>query len=224
MATMLRESDSTDKSLNAGKRHVRLSRQVGATALVDAIQPWIDTLLQKQQATRAAAEAREGAYDDVVLVDGYQDNTVKNAFDGAKGFDRDNPGAGALSRTFPDGRFTSITRMNTSKEPDAVERLAQRFESFDASHPLFAHAALLRQKAEICRAKIDVYKAAVKAEKAAEADEQIVKFELKQQYEQNYLDARKQFGKSLSERLFPALGSHRSGGPDEEEPPAPEQE
>jgi hypothetical protein len=223
MATLLRENDSSNKHINASARHIRLCRQVGASTLVEAIEPKTQNLRAKQAATKTAIEAVEAAHDDILFTDGDQDNTVKNGFDECKRYDRDNPGSTALSRAFPDGRFTTITMVKTVDEPDEVDNLAARFESFGASHPLFAHAALLRQKAAAVRAKIDVYKAAIKAEKVAEADEQIAKFELRQQYEQNYLDARKLLGKPLAERLFPALGSDRGSAGDKDEPPTPEQ-
>jgi hypothetical protein len=56
--------------------------------------------------------------------------------------------------------------------------LAKRFEIFGESHPLFAVASLLREKAKVSRAKVDAYKAAIKAESSALAEEQIAKFEL----------------------------------------------
>jgi hypothetical protein len=39
MATMLRETDSTNKHLNASSRHMRLSRQAGQTTLAEGILP-----------------------------------------------------------------------------------------------------------------------------------------------------------------------------------------
>ena len=61
MAVMLRESDSTNKHLNAVSRHMRLCRQAGAQALAEAILPPYEALVGKQSATKAASDAREAA-------------------------------------------------------------------------------------------------------------------------------------------------------------------
>ncbi len=222
MATMLRESDSTHKHLNASSRHGRLCRQAGQAALGEGISVAHAALVDKQQASKAAVEAREHAHDDMIFSDGDLDSTTHTAFDEAKRHDRDSPGDRAVERTFPDGKFTTITSVKMTEEPDEVDKLAKRFESFGATHPLFAIASLLKEKAEISRAKVEAYKAAIKAEKAAQADEQIAKFELRRKYEHNYLDARKLLGRTMADRLFPRIGGGGSSGPEDEDNPSPD--
>jgi hypothetical protein len=224
MATMLRETDSTNKHLNGSARHMRLCRQAGQTALAEAILPVHNALSDKQKASKAASEAREQANDDMIYSDGDLDGAVHTAFDETKRHDRESPGDRATERTFPDGKFTTITMTKTTEEPDEVDKLALRFESFGASHPLYAIAARLREKAAVSRTKVNAYKEAIKAENKAQADEQIAKFELRRKYEHNYLDARKLLGRTMADRLFPRIGGGGSSGPgDEETPPSDSQ-
>jgi hypothetical protein len=221
MATMLRETDSTNKHLNGSSRHMRLCRQAGRTDLAEAILPVHNMLSDKQKASKAALEAREQAHDDMIFSDGDLDSAVHTAFDETKRHDRESPGDRATERTFPDGKFTTITSAKVTEEPDEVDTLAKRFESFGASHPLYAIAALLREKAEVSRTKIEAYKAAIKAENKAQADEQIAKFELRRKYEHNYLDARKLLGRAMADRLFPRIGGGgSSGSTDDDTPPS----
>lgn len=61
------------------------------------------------------------------------------------------------------------------------------------------------------RKAIKAYEESIKQLKTTQAEEDIAKATLRRQYEINYLDARKQLGKTLAERLFPKLNNSSRG-------------
>ncbi len=63
----------------------------------------------------------------------------------------------------------------------------------------------LRTRIAASRKATAAYEASGQRMKHGRAKEEIAKATLRQQYETNYLDARKQFGKTRAERLFPKL-------------------
>ena len=112
-----------------------------------------------------------------------------------------------MPRVFPDGKFGHIVNMNLQDEPDTVERLALRIENLGKEHPLYPLAAELRNQVAASRKAIKAYEDVIKQLKNCEADEEIAQATLRRQYENNYLDARKQLGKIRAERLFPKLNN-----------------
>lgn len=208
MARMLHDQDSTHMHLNATRRHTRLCNQTqGAEKFANAIQPAYEALAQKKAETEAKSDARQMAYDDLLLNDTDLDNGVRTLFEKCKQYDRNNPGAMILKQIFPEEQYGPIVRANMIKEPDLVEELVIRTESLGESHELFPEAAILRAKIEASRSAIEGFNHAVRAQKMAEAEEEISQAALRQQYEINYLDARKEFGRVFTERLFPQIGS-----------------
>lgn len=66
------------------------------------------------------------------------------------------------------------------------------------------HAVKLRVLAQAVRDALIAQDNAIRAVKSAEAEEDIAKAAPGRQYEVSYLNARKDPGRSLAERLFPA--------------------
>jgi hypothetical protein len=203
MARMLNERESADRHLNLVKRHIRLCRQANAGKYADAIKPAFDELTEKQKIFTEKLELREAASDDIVFCDAELDNSVRTTFEKCKQHDRDNPGQQITARIFPQERFSHIVNMNRMEEPVEVERLAVKFESLGKSHALYTLAAFLRQKIAPVQQAIERYYAAVRDMKMAEAEIEIAQVKMIRQYETNYLEARKDWGKEPAERLFP---------------------
>ena len=210
MAQLLYERDSSDKHLKAVRRHLRLcTKNAGTKKLTDNITPFYNTLIEKQEATKVAEEARENAHDDVTFEDSALDDCIRNVFDHCEIYERNNLAERALVKVFPDKKYGDIVRMPVQDEPNAAEQIAVRIENLGESHDLFKYASVLRDCIKKVRDAINGYKESIKEQKIAEAEEEIAKADLRMQYENNYLDARKEFGKVLAERLFPSLSSRR---------------
>ena len=77
------------------------------------------------------------------------------------------------------------------------------FGSFAQKHPLYANVALLHKKIDAGKKAILAKNNAIRVEKMAEAEVDIDKEAVIRQYENNYLDARKKYGKPAAEKLFP---------------------
>jgi hypothetical protein len=216
MAQLLFDRDSTNTHLNITKRHTRLCRQVpGAEDLITAIQPPYDALIEKQKATNQAKENREMAYDDVMFNDTILDDRVRSAFERCKQYDRDNPGRPLLLLVFPDGKYSGIVKTAFTKEPDVVANLVARIKSLGDDHELNDLVAYLEEGITQCRDALNAYHDSIKKQKEAEALEDIAKSNLNRQYEFNYLDAVKKFGKSFANRLFPVIHSSSRNRVDE---------
>ena len=97
--------------------------------------------------------------------------------------------------------------MNREEEPAAVEKLAMRLENLGEKHPLYALAQELRTFINASLKAILAYQESVQVLKACETECEMARTALRRQYEVNYLDARKQLGRALAERLFPALNT-----------------
>ena len=208
MAQLLYERHSTHVHLNSTKRHMRLCRQVNGTeALITAIELPYNELLEKQKATKLAKENREVAYDDVLFHDNILDDKVRSCFDRCKNYDRDNPGRSVLKLVFPDGKFSGIVNAPLDKEPDKVSEIVARIKSLGADHELNDLVAYLQEGIDNCHNALAVYHTTIKEQKAAEALEDIAKSNLARQYEFNYLDAVKKFGRGFTNRLFPVIYS-----------------
>lgn len=208
MAQLLYERDASRKHLSATRRHMRLCRQFqGTQFLVDPIQLPYSTLKEKQTVTQRKEEQREDRYDDLLTADNQLDDQVRLVFRRCEEHDRASPAAAVMPRIFPEGKFGHIVNMNLREEPDAVERLAMRLEDLGKEHALYPLAEELRSRIDAGRQAIKVYDDTVKQLKLYMNEEDIAKSTLRRQYENNYLDARKQLGKIRAERLFPKLNT-----------------
>ena len=160
---------------------------------------------EKDQVLQETKILREDRYDDMLMADNQLDDSVRNLFRRCEEYDRTHPGELVLLQIFPDGKFSQIVNMNREEEPAVVEKLAMRVENLGEKHPLYASAQELRSWINASRKAIRAYQESVQVLKVAETECEIACATLRQQYENNYLDARKLMGKTLAERLFPTL-------------------
>jgi hypothetical protein len=221
MARLIYQKDSTAQHLRMGRRHIRLcGRMAGAGKWVAPIQQKLDLLTEKHQVRLNAAAAAEDAYDDLILCDAALDNGVRTLFERLKQYDRDN-NARTLETVFPAHGYSDIVRMPLSEEPQEVDRLLLRLESLGAEHELLQQAEPLRQRKNASSAAWDAYRQATGLEKEAAVAEQLAKIEVRRQYEFNYLDARREFGASAAEALFPKVSSGGGGTARDASAPTP---
>jgi len=219
MATMLTDRMSSELHLSYSKRHVRLSKQTkGAEALAQAMLAPMAALSGKQQNTKNSKEARSEAYDDVVLFDAALDDVIRNLSDSVKQYDCNHPGRSIYTSLFPDNKTTTITGAPISKEPNLADQLIQRLKGLGEEHSLSAFVEPLALAISNSRSAISAYQTALTNEKVAEAEENIAQADLRKQYEFNYFDAAKLFGKSYANRLFPKIGNRKKKEQDEMTP------
>lgn len=208
MAQLLYARDSSQRHMSAARRHLRLCKQVKNTqGLVKQITPAYHLVKEKDQAVQEQRETREDLYDDMLMADNQLDDSVRNLFRKCEEYDRNHPGDNMVNRIFPQGKFSHIVTMNREQEPAEVEKLAMRLENLGEKHPLFVFASELRQKAATSRKAIRAYQEHLQVLKVHETECEMACAALRRQYENNYLDARKQLGKTLAERLFPKLNA-----------------
>jgi hypothetical protein len=220
MAHLIYQNDSTAQHLRLGRRHIRLcGRVAGATKFVAPLQQKLNILGEKHQIRQDAGSAREDAYDDLILCDVQLDNSIRTLFERTKQYDRDNGGR-VLDVIFPNHTFSEIVRMPLSKEPQEVNKLLIRLESLDPAHEVRAQVEPLRQRNESSKAAWNNYRQAIDRERETEVAGQLAKMEVRQQYEHNYLDARKEFGSTVADSIFPKI--HRKPNGEVNESPAEE--
>jgi len=204
MARMLNTRMSSESILNNANRHQRLCKQVvGAEQLASTIQRPIDVLKAKHQISIDAYEDKGAAYDNMVLKDTLLDDVVRDISDAAKQYDRKNVGRAIYTVLFPDGKTTSITNVSLSKEPDLADKLLLRFDNFEEGNSMLEHKAPLAEAIAEARTAITAYNLAITNEQKALEVEASAKDDVIRQYEFNYLDAAKLFGKKYANRLFP---------------------
>ena len=219
MARMLADRDSTDLHLNLARRHQRLARRAGLADLVAAIQPAIAALAAKQAAAADKDLDRQGAYDEILAADADLDDAIRNLFDSATIFDRDNAAARTLETLFPAGGYGDIVAEPVAQEPASADALATKVTSLGAAHALAPHAAKLTTAAKAVRDALTAQEEAIRIAKSADADEEIAQAALRRAYEGNYFAARQTVGRVKAERLFPK--ANRSGSTEPDPAPAP---
>ncbi|MBN2090035.1 hypothetical protein JW964_10485 [candidate division KSB1 bacterium] len=218
---MLRDHDSSDFHISTVRRHIRFCRQFkGAEKYATRIEPVYQELISKQAITKSEKEKRQDAYDDVILYDTAFDNSVRTVFEKCQQFDREHVSEIVLKKIFPEEKYGHIVKMPYAEEPAEVEKIVIRIENLSADHPLYPLAAELREKITKCQTAITNHHEAIRQHKRVEAEEEIAQAKLRQVYENNYLDARKEFGKVNVEQLFPQTGSNTKTEP---APPAENQ-
>jgi len=195
---------SSEKLLNNAIRHQRLCNQVvGAEKLGAAIQIPINNLKEKYQLSQDRMQDKTADYDNVVLRDTILDDVIRDISDAAKQYDRKNVGRGIYTLLFPDGKTQSIIKASMTKEPDKAEQLLLRFNNFEEDDAMLVHKEPLSKTIADARTAISVYEQAITNEKKALAEEAMAKDDLVRQYEFNFHDAAKLFGKKFANRLFP---------------------
>ncbi len=206
MAQLLYPRDSAQKHLSATRRHLRLCKQVKSTqTLIKQITPAYTMVIEKYQARQEAKLISEDRYDDMLMADNQLDDSVRNLFRRCEEHDRNHLGETVVLQIFPDGKFSQIVNMNREEEPAVVEKLAMRLENLGEKHPLYASAQELRTYISASRKAIRAYQESGQVIKMCETECEMACATLRRQYEGNYLDARRQLGKVLAERLFPTL-------------------
>ena len=208
MATMLRESNSSEKHLNAGRRLVRLSKEVpGCEQFGAGITPALVILGDKVEQTEIKTINREDALDDVKLKERQLNNGIKTVYERCGQYDRENIGAAVVMKLFPDGKYTGITSADRASKADMVDQIGTKAEAFGADHPLTAQIAVLKTLCTALREALAQYAAAQHSVKIASAEEEIARAEVRKVYEANYLDARKTLGRDIAETIFPDLAT-----------------
>ncbi|WP_320017780.1 hypothetical protein [Labilibaculum manganireducens] len=204
MAVLLNERMSSQTHISKGMRHVRLCKRTqGTEQLVANIQPAIDGLKVKAIEISEQKELRDSAQDDVFYNDALLDDAIRNVSDEAKLYDRKNPGRPVYQVLFPGGKYSDIVRAPFAKELNLAEQIAQRIGNLGAEHELNSLLIPLTTAIANVRTSITNLDAEETKVKTAIADEESVKAELRKQYEFNYHDAAKMFGKKYADRLFP---------------------
>jgi hypothetical protein len=173
--------------------------------MVKQIMPAYELLREKDQGLKEAKVIREDRYDDMLMADNLLDDSIRNLFRRCEEYDRTHPGEMLLLQVFPDGKFSQIVNMNREQEPAAAEKLAMRLENLGEKHALYASAKELRTWINASQKAIRAYQESAQVLKMAVTECEIACAALRQQYENNYLDARRQLGKVLAERLFPTI-------------------
>jgi hypothetical protein len=210
MARMLNTRMSSESILNNAGRHQRLCKQVvGAEQLATAIQPVVDKLKEKHVLSLTALDDKGTAYDNVVLKDTILDDVIRDISDAAKQYDRKNVGRGIYTSLFPDGKTTSITNVSYSQEPIETDKFLSRFDKFEEGNSLLAHKEPLTAAIADLRTMLSAYELAINKEKMALEVESSAQDDVIRQYEFNYLDAAKLFGKKYANRLFPKTPKYK---------------
>lgn len=209
----LKESDSAAFMLDATDRHAHLCRQTPKGATYETnVAPAYNELKAKNDARILAEKETSKSLDLVRLADRTMDDIMRKLHNRSAEHDRDNPGAKTLTQLFPEGKLLEVTNLPYEKETDFCLVIAQKIETFGSSHALYPFVAQIQQQAQTCKAAIEGHKASIKTEAAAWADEQIAKFALMRQYNNNYYLAATDFDKAFAESLFPNI---RSGKKDD---------
>ncbi|RUT73598.1 hypothetical protein [Ancylomarina longa] len=215
MAKLLNDRMSSQVHISNANRHARLCKRTkGAEALAEAIAPKVIVLKDKREATLTQKEVRDAAYDDVVYNDAALDDTIRNISDSAKQYDRNNPGRPIYNLLFPDGKYSDIVRAPFVKELGLAEQLSERLKSLGAEHELYAHVAPLGAAISNMQGSMKKLDEEELKVKTATANEELAQLELRKQYEFNYLDAAKLFGKKYADRLFPKSVSKAKAEPE----------
>ncbi len=208
MAKLLNDKMSSQTQISTTNRHIRLCNQTqGADQLATAIAPKVTMLKEKNAATLAQKEKRDSAYDNLVFKDAVLDDTIRNVADSAKQFDRMNPGRPVYTQLFPDGKYSTIVRASFSKELGMSMQLLERLLALGDTHQLYANVAPLTTASSDVKTAIQNLEEEGNKVKVALANEELAQAELRKQYEFNYLDAAKMFGKKFADRLFPKTAS-----------------
>jgi len=210
MAKLLNDGMSSQVHISNANRHVRLCKQTkGTEVLVDAMTPKISTLKEKYAATLGQKENRDAAYDSLVFNDAVLDDRIRSTSDISKQYDRDNPGRPVHKLLFPDGGYTSVLRSSYAKKANTAEEIIERIKSLGEEHQLAGQIIRLTESIAKVRSSITALQQANTNVRTAIANEEVAQANLRQQYEFNYLDAIKLFGKSFANRLFPQTVSKK---------------
>jgi len=210
MARKLNDSMSSEVHINNSIRHSRRCKQTkGAEILATNINPLITELEEKQLETRKQKLSRDNSYDDLIFNEGSLDDQIRNTSESVKQFDRNNPGRPVYKLIFPEGGFSNMLRFSHAKKANAADQIIERLKSLGEEHALFAQIPLLTTAITKQRTAIADLQQAETQVRTAVANEEVAQANLRKQYEFNYLDAIKMFGKTFANRLFPQTVSKK---------------
>ncbi len=216
MARMIGPYDSTAQHIRMARRHIRLSERVqGTKKYATGMSLALDKLKEQKKAREAAVEAKEDAHDDLILCDTNLDNGIRTVFERTRQWDRDNMGR-VLDMLFPNHTYSDLVRMPMSKEPEEANKLLIKLESLDDGHELRQLIEPLRQRIEASKAAWKALQGVTEQLKKLQATEELAKMAARQQYEHNYLDARKEFGAMIADSIFPKISRKPVVSTDEE--------
>jgi len=208
MATMIPKRFSVKRVLNTVRRHLRLCKKIlNGSFLAEQIQPEYTDLIEKENVVIQQNERVEDAYDDVSYADNLLDDAVRNLFGSCEEYDRSNPSQSVKIKVFPEERFGHIVRAPYNKEIEMVNDLIARINSLGEQHELYPHSAELAALAQGLRDSLVARTSTEQEHRNAQIEAEISKENLIRKYEVNYLDARKTFGKTGAERLFPDIST-----------------
>ena len=211
MAILLNLHDSASRCLNVVRRHQRLIKQVvNDNELIQKVQPDYDVLSEKVQNREEKEIIRENAYDDLVLADRNLDDSLRTVFEKCKQYDRENLSERILIQIFPDETYGDLVKLPFAKEVDVINKIAIKLESLGTGHTLYPLRDLLKGKSQLCETAIQSVEDAIREIKLAEAEVEIAKNTLIRCYEANYLDARKKYGRSTADKLFPKVYNRKT--------------
>lgn len=206
MAMLLKDRDSTDRHLNAGRRHMRLCQEVpGCDQFSASIQPALQNLEAKAAVTKSKIIIRENTLDTLKLRERIAEKKIRTLFERCLQHDRDNIGSHTVEHLFPEGRRTPYVTGERKRKVDMMEQIAKRGEALAADHPLQETITDLKSAIAGARELLAQYSESQLAVKLVTAEEQIAQTNVRRTYEANYLDARKLYGKDVAESIFPDL-------------------
>ncbi len=219
MAKLLSSHDSATRCLNIVRRHERLIKQVvNDSQLISSIKTSRENLEQKVKLKTEKQTVRENTYDDMILSDHNLDDSIRSTYEKCEQYDRGNPSERILKKIFPDEKYGEIVRLPFLKEIASVEKIVIRIESLGASHSIYSLADEIKSRLTNTSEAIKANEASIREIKLAEAEVEIAKESLIRQYESNYLDARKTYGKNTCEKLFPRVNNQTETVEEEEKP------
>jgi len=210
MARQLNDSMSSEVHINNSLRHSRSCKQTkGAAEFANKIDPFITELDTKHLETKKVKLLQDNAYDDLLFNEGGLDDRIRTISDAAKQHDRENPAQSVYKLLFPNGGYSSILRYSFAKKADAAEEIKERIKSLGTEHSLSAQITPLEENIAKVRSSLSALQQAKTNVRTAVANEEVAQANLRKQYEHNYLDAIKMFGKTFANRLFPQSASKK---------------
>lgn len=218
MTQKLKETDSVDRCWSMGRRSSRmLAQNKKADDLIVNIKGSMAACKLKKGELETAWEQADDCFDEWCFQDGNLDDAIRNVANDCTKYDRENPGANLFTTLFPNGT-SEVIRENRSIEPDVVDKIAAKIEYLGTEHPIYHHAAKLREQAALTREKEKLYNDASVVINKIEAELEMLKLDLIKKYNDNILDAIKRFGEAYTNRLFPRI---RNNSKEKEVPTQP---
>jgi hypothetical protein len=216
----LRPEASVEKNQLYGERHVSLCEQFpGTEALVSAISPCLGNVEEKIASYKKAEKESLKANDKQICNTNLLKNQLRSTSERIKEYDRDNPGSNLMSMVFPDNLTPVVLLTNPEDLLSETTTIVAKIQSLGSEHPLYAIAAKITEKVDICNQCMAKCKEADAKLNMAETELDIAHLALVKQYGINILESKKMFGNDFTEQLFPRLVAQKKSAPPS--PPSP---